>query len=165
MDWRSPSLQSTPDWKIKSQSAAVTPERSPQPLPPQQLQQQQQPKPGIVRTTSLSSAALRHAQLAQQASPSLMATPREVKVVLGNKAIMGDEGIPIAKPVDDYMRDMEVSPRGLPCTCAVAPATPCLGASMHSEAYLGKPVDGGLPSKRHGAHAHAFKRIPAVRAL
>lgn len=108
VDWRSPSLQSTPDWKIKSQSAAATPEKptAQPPLP-------QQPKPGIVRSTplggppSLSQAQL--AQLAQQASLPVLATPREVKVVLGNKAIMGDEGVPIAKPVDDYMRDMEVS--------------------------------------------------------
>ena len=34
---------------------------------------------------------------------------RDVKVVLGNKQMMADEGIAISKAVDDYMRDMEVS--------------------------------------------------------
>lgn len=34
---------------------------------------------------------------------------KDVKVVLGNKQMMADEGIPVTKPVDDYMRDMEVS--------------------------------------------------------
>ena len=34
--------------------------------------------------------------------------PRDVKVILGNKQMMADEGIPISKAVDDYMRDMEV---------------------------------------------------------
>ena len=33
---------------------------------------------------------------------------RDVKVVLGNKQMMADEGVPISKAVDDYMRDMEV---------------------------------------------------------
>lgn len=116
MDWRSPSLQSTPDWKIRSQSPAVTPEK-----PTTQPLQQQQPKPGIVRALSLlGSPVPSHNQMAQQASPvALMATPREVKVVLGNKAIMGDEGVPISKPVDDYMRDMEVGLGALlPLRCA-----------------------------------------------
>jgi hypothetical protein len=33
---------------------------------------------------------------------------RDVKVVVGNKAMMLDEGVGIGKAVDDYMRDMEV---------------------------------------------------------
>ena len=33
---------------------------------------------------------------------------QDVKVVLGNKQMMADEGIAISKAVDDYMRDMEV---------------------------------------------------------
>ena len=33
---------------------------------------------------------------------------RDVKVVLGNKQMMADEGVAISKAVDDYMRDMEV---------------------------------------------------------
>jgi len=37
------------------------------------------------------------------------ASGRDVKVVLGNKQMMADEGIAISKGVDDYMRDMEVS--------------------------------------------------------
>jgi hypothetical protein len=36
--------------------------------------------------------------------------PQDAKVVLGNKQMMADEGIPISKAVDDYMRDMEVRP-------------------------------------------------------
>lgn len=32
-----------------------------------------------------------------------------MKVVLGNKQMMADEGIAVSKAVDDYMRDMEVS--------------------------------------------------------
>ena len=35
---------------------------------------------------------------------------RDVKVVLGNKQMMADEGVAISKAVDDYMRDMEVGP-------------------------------------------------------
>lgn len=34
--------------------------------------------------------------------------PQDVKVVLGNKQMMADEGISISKTVDEYMRDMEV---------------------------------------------------------
>jgi hypothetical protein len=34
--------------------------------------------------------------------------PQDVKVVLGNKQMMADEGITVSKPVDEYMRDMEV---------------------------------------------------------
>ncbi len=34
--------------------------------------------------------------------------PQDAKVVLGNKQMMADEGIPITKAVDEYMRDMEV---------------------------------------------------------
>ena len=33
---------------------------------------------------------------------------QDVKVVLGNKQMMADEGVAISKAVDDYMRDMEV---------------------------------------------------------
>jgi hypothetical protein len=47
----------------------------------------------------------------------LPAAAQDVKVVLGNKQMMLEEGIPISKPVDDYMRDMEVSHE---CSC-VAP--------------------------------------------
>ena len=36
------------------------------------------------------------------------AAPKEGKVVIGNKRIMAEEGIPIGQPVDDYMREMEV---------------------------------------------------------
>ena len=32
----------------------------------------------------------------------------DVKIVVGNKALMGEEGITISKSVDEYMRDMEV---------------------------------------------------------
>ncbi|EIE26688.1 heavy metal P-type ATPase [Coccomyxa subellipsoidea C-169] len=41
--------------------------------------------------------------------------PRDVKVILGNKQMMADEGIPISKAVDDYMRDMEAKC----CTCVM----------------------------------------------
>lgn len=53
--------------------------------------------------------------------------PQDAKVVLGNKQMMADEGIPISKAVDDYMRDMEVrphlgcSPQWFCCIC-FAPA-------------------------------------------
>ncbi len=33
---------------------------------------------------------------------------QDVKVVVGNKAMMLDEGVGVGKAVDDYMRDMEV---------------------------------------------------------
>lgn len=35
-------------------------------------------------------------------------TLHDVKIVVGNKAIMAEEGIAISKTVDEYMRDMEV---------------------------------------------------------
>ena len=35
-------------------------------------------------------------------------TLHDIKVVVGNKALMAEEGITISKPVDEYMRDMEV---------------------------------------------------------
>ncbi|KAK9916964.1 hypothetical protein WJX75_009286 [Coccomyxa subellipsoidea] len=41
--------------------------------------------------------------------------PQDAKVVLGNKQMMADEGIPISKAVDDYMRDMEAKC----CTCVM----------------------------------------------
>ncbi|BDA40669.1 probable copper-transporting ATPase HMA5 [Coccomyxa sp. Obi] len=41
--------------------------------------------------------------------------PQDAKVVLGNKQMMADEGIPITKAVDDYMRDMEARC----CTCVM----------------------------------------------
>lgn len=34
----------------------------------------------------------------------------DIKVVVGNKALMAEEDITIGKAVDEYMRDMEVSP-------------------------------------------------------
>lgn len=33
---------------------------------------------------------------------------QDTKVVVGNKKIMGEEGVSISQAVDDYMREMEV---------------------------------------------------------
>ena len=35
---------------------------------------------------------------------------QDVKVVIGNKKMMGEEGVSISQAIDDYMREMEVSP-------------------------------------------------------
>ena len=43
------------------------------------------------------------------ASSQLPAKLQDVKVVIGNKKMMGEEGVSISQAVDDYMREMEVS--------------------------------------------------------
>ena len=63
---------------------------------------------GIVGWASSSEAPARKSP-AKAFSPNGTASARDVKVVLGNKQMMADEGIAISKGVDDYMRDMEVS--------------------------------------------------------
>ena len=40
---------------------------------------------------------------------SSLSAPHDVKVVVGNKAMMAEEDILISKSTDEYMRDMEVS--------------------------------------------------------
>ncbi len=60
-----------------------------------------------------------------KASPAKAAgADRDVKVVLGNKQMMADEGVAISKAVDDYMRDMEVS-QPVKATCARCEAALC----------------------------------------
>lgn len=62
-----------------------------------------------------------------KASPAKAAgAGQDVKVVLGNKQMMADEGVAISKAVDDYMRDMEVSKACLEATlCADCGAGLC----------------------------------------
>ena len=63
---------------------------------------------GIVGWTASSEPAGKKSSA--KASPAKAAgADRDVKVVLGNKQMMADEGVAISKAVDDYMRDMEVS--------------------------------------------------------
>ena len=50
-----------------------------------------------------------HSGLAQKKSPTKdLSDSSDVKVVLGNKHMMADNGIAVSKAVDEYMRDMEV---------------------------------------------------------
>ena len=64
--------------------------------------------------------------------------PQDAKVVLGNKQMMADEGIPITKAVDDYMRDMEVRHAVSPTYCtSSSPYTPPL--CLHMQNYHGVP--------------------------
>ncbi len=121
-DWRSPSQQSTPDWKIRSGAAAAatsapaTPEQPRQaPSPPGKPPL---PRPGsAVRGAGAAGALAVHAEGgAPPPGAPVLATPREVKVVLGNKAMLAAEGVPVPRPVDEYMRDMEVQ---------YCPAPPC----------------------------------------
>ncbi len=63
--------------------------------------------------------------------------PRDVKVILGNKQMMADEGIPISKAVDDYMRDMEVC---LQRTSQACPSLPSAFSFPACQSY--RPVAG-----------------------
>ena len=69
-----------------------------------------------------------------------------MKVVLGNKQMMADEGIAISKAVDDYMRDMEVSVVwgaliSIDCEAGLH-AILCSGSLQHNGAAL-RPLSGG----------------------
>lgn len=66
--------------------------------------------------------------------------PSELKVTVGNKHMMADEGIAVPAAVDDYMRRMEVGLHAvcsLPCACGHSLlAGPALTLSMQPGSFM-----------------------------
>ena len=149
IDWRSASQQSTPDWKIRSASLASAP-GSPDAEPKQAAApspgKPPLPRPGsAVRAAASALGAVSVGRALQGLDGGLppdglpvLATPRDVKVVLGNKAMLAAEGISVPRPVDDYMRDMEVhivpEPYPYMCTCTACLQKGSLSAAARLQA-------------------------------
>ncbi|KAK9810274.1 hypothetical protein WJX72_007760 [[Myrmecia] bisecta] len=68
----------------------------------------------------------------------------DVKVVVGNKKMMAEEGVSVSKPVDDYMREME----GQCCTCVMVAVHDSLVAVLCITDPL-KPEARGVVSALH----------------
>lgn len=63
----------------------------------------------------------RPGQQARSVSPTKRKQQALVKVTVGNKKMMAQEGIPVSQTVDDYMREMEVDfPALYACLCDCA---------------------------------------------
>ena len=54
-------------------------------------------------------------QQARAVSPSKRKQKALVKVTVGNKKMLAQEGIPVSQAADDYMREMEVCPFTMSC--------------------------------------------------
>ena len=88
----------------------------------------------VVAGKGIKGFVARPGQQARSVSPTKRKQQSLVKVTVGNKKMMAQEGIPVSQTVDDYMREMEV---GLPVLCACAWLGSCAGLSAGWYALFG----------------------------